>query len=173
LILGLALASATSVHAQYVQDNKADPFLKGFDGAWDGVPVGPNPEHAQQVVSARMTLNNRYLYLSITERLQGHQPITYASEMYVGYDPESKKYDAYIFDTIGFTHLSGTHTEKSLVLTMTAADGHVERLTLTQDSADAFTRVYETSRDGKEFTTFSSAHYTRRQGEVIRRMPVR
>ncbi len=167
----LIALSLWTVHATaQIQDNKADAFLSGFAGVWDGPPAGGEAALLSQVASNGWRLNNRWMLFSVVERSQGKARKTFAAETYVGYDPEARRYDAYVFDTIGAARFSGERVgEKSLVLTMTAADGHIERLTLTLDSPTAFTRLLETSRDGSQFTTFSSVRYTKRTGEAVKR----
>lgn len=165
----LLLACAVSAAHAQIQENKPDPFLNGLIGSWDGPPLGGEEAKLSQVTTNGWRLNNRWMLLFVTERSFGKARKSFASETYIGYDPEAKRYEAYVFDTVGTAHFTGARSgEKSIALTMTAADGHVERLTFTQESPTAYTRLLETSRDGSQFTTFASVRYTKRGGEAIR-----
>ncbi len=151
-----ALLTPLAAQGQYIQDNKPDLFLAPFMGSWNGTPTGANPMNLEQAAVARWELNRRWMYLYIQERTHGKPLLTYTSATYVGYDPDAKHYDAYVLDSIGFTHFTGDAKGKSLVLTAAGANGRTERLTFTLESPMAFTRLHETSEDGKTFTTFMS-----------------
>jgi hypothetical protein len=163
------LACVVTAASAQIQENKPDPFLNGLVGSWDGPPVGGEEAQLSQVSTNGWRLNNRWMLLFVMERPFGKARKSFAAETYIGYDPEAKRYDAYVFDTVGTAHFTGTRVgEKSVVLSLTAADGHVERLTFTQESPTAYTRLLETSRDGTQFTTFASVRYTKRAGTAAR-----
>ena len=172
LLLVLVLSSATAMQAQ-APTPKPDPEMKKahvtvgqwrYEGEAKPGPFGPSGKFTGEQ-GVRMILGGFF----IETRVTGKNPMGEFQELEIdGYDPVHRNFTASLYDKGGDT-FSGTFTVSGNTWTWTfkslvAAKQHLMRGTDTYavDSM-SFTRKAETSVDGKTWTPFFEARYSKVQ----------